>query len=319
MTKAPTVPLFIMEEHHEAFFIWNYGYFKGLINPFGNTLLHVDSHEDMVIAKLSTSVDEIQDDLIEIYEYGYREFGIASFIMPAIYRGMINNYTFLCRYDDSSQNRSNRYVASYQSEGKFFKTGEVNPLLRVQLQSEESQWGKYQFYSYQEIGLASNFSTSQPLILDIDLDYFSCDNSLSSAETKIEISEGAYLDFKNNKYHPFRIMPAAALSVTKEEDHCYLHYNEWQEVPDLKKVSTDVIDKRINRFVNFLKENELKPGLIDICRSRLSGYTPMDQWEYIENKLLEGLGQLFSLEINHISEFERNFGGHHENISQRSD
>lgn len=303
MTEKRTVPLFIVEEHHEAFLIWNYAYFQGLINPFGNTLLHVDSHDDMIIALLNSSIDELEDDLSSIYEYVYREFGIASFIIPAIYKGIINNYTFLCKYDAYSGKKIDRYVASYQSEGKFFKTGDISPFLRLQLESEENQWGKYQFYTYQEIGLGSRFATRQPVILDIDLDYFSCDNSLSSADTKIEITKEAYLDFQNDKYHPFKIMPAAALSVSKEADHYYLYYHEWQEVPNLKKASYELIDKRIDKFVDFLKQNRIKPGLIDICRSRFSGYTPDEQWEYIEGKLLEGLDQLYSLKVTHIREF----------------
>lgn len=318
MTEKLTVPLFIMEEHHEAWFIWNYGYFKGFINPFGNTLLHVDSHDDMVIARLNTSVDSLEDDLKQIYDYGYQEFGIATFIIPAIYRGIINNYTWLCKYNAYNGKRIDRYVASYESEGKFFQTGEINPLLQVKLQSDENQWGRYQFYSYQEIGLGSTFTTSQPLILDIDLDYFSCDNSLSSAETKIEITEEAYREFEYNKYHPFRIMPAAALSAAKEGERYYLYYHEWQEPKGLKKVSLEMIDQRINRFVEFLIKNNLKPGLIDICHSRFSGYTPADQWQYIENKLLDGLGQLYDLHISHISEFEKSYGGSHENNIQGS-
>lgn len=319
MTKAPTIPLFIMEEHHEAFFIWHYGYFNGFISPFGNTLLHVDSHEDMVSARLTYSVDELADDLTQIYAYGYQELGIASFIIPAIYKGIINNYTFLSRYDDYSGKKTNRYVTSYKAEGKFFKTCEFNHLLRLQLQSIENQWGKYQFYTYQEIGLSSKFTTSQPLILDIDLDYFSCDNSLSSVEKKIEITKEAYLDFINNKYHPFRIMPAAALTAKKEDNCYYIYYSEWQEIPNLKKVSFEIIDKRINRFINFLKENRLKPGLIDICRSRLSGYTPNDQWKYIEKRLIEGLSQLYNLKITHISEFDKLYGGRDENTHTGSD
>ncbi len=309
MMKSPTIPLFIVEEHHEAFFIWNYGYFNGLIRPFGNTLLHVDSHDDMVITRLNSSVDELEDDLPKIYDYTYQEFGIASFIIPAIYRGIINNYTFLCKYDAYSGEKNHKYVASYQSQGTFFKTAEVNSLLRLQLESNENQWGKYQFYTYQEIGLASKFSTSQPLILDIDLDYFSCDNSLSSAQTKIEITKEAYLEFENNKYHPFKIMPAAALTVTNEAGRYYLHYNEWQEVAGLKKVSLEIIDKRINKFIKFLRENNLKPGLIDICRSRLSGYTPIEQWQYIESKLITGLEELYNMETIYIGDFAPTYGG----------
>jgi len=310
VTNTPEVPIFIIEEHHEAYFIWNYGYYNGFINACGNTLLHVDSHEDTVIARLNSSIDELGDDLKEIYEYGYRELGIASFIMPAIYRGILNNYTFLCRYDDFTGKKTNHYIASYKSEGTYFITGEINPILRLKLESDENQWGKYQFYSQQVIGPGSKFTTSQPLILDIDLDYFSCDNSLSSVEKKLEITEAAYNEFNNNIYHPFRILPVAGITVSQSDDRYYLYYHEWQEPPDMKKVSRELIDKRINRFVEFLKKNNLKPGLIDICRSRFSGYTPADQWEYIENKLMEGLAQLYNLQVIHISEFNRIYGGY---------
>ncbi|MFZ7101725.1 MAG: UPF0489 family protein [Peptococcaceae bacterium] len=319
MITTPVVPLFILEEHHEAFFIWNYGYFQGMINPFGNTLLHVDSHEDLVTACLAASVDELAEELAGIYEYGYRELGIASFIMPAIYRGIINNYTFLSRYDNHTGPRISKYIASYDGEGKFFKTGDVNNLLRVQLQSAASRWDKHSFYTYQEIGLQGRFTSRQPVILDIDLDYFSCDNSLSAVEKKIEITPEAYLEFKNNKYHPFRIMPAAALAAVREGNRYYLYYNEWQEMADFKKVSLKVIDKRINGLMDFLKNNRIKPSLIDICRSRFSGYTPRDQWQYIENKLLEGLSRLYYLEISRIGEFEKIYGGSHENIGSRND
>lgn len=304
MERVFTVPLFIIEEHHEAWFIWNYGYFNGFIRPFGNTLLHVDAHEDMGISRFNASVDELEDDLQKIYTYGCQELGIASFIIPAIYRGIINNYTFLGRYDAYCGKKQNRFAASWQSRGKYFETGEVKPFLRKYLESGENKWGQYQFYSCQEIGLAGRFTTSQPLILDIDLDYFSCDNSLSSAKSKIEITKEAYLDFTNNRYHPLRIMPAAAFSVGKEDEQYYLYYTERQEEQDLKKVSTDTIDKRIDRFIDFLRNNNLKPGLIDICRSRFSGYTPADQWKYIEDKLLEGLSRLYDLNIAHISQLE---------------
>ncbi len=74
---------------------------------------------------------------------------------------------------------------------------------------------------------------------------------------------------------------------------------ESKEPLDLK-VSFQEIDRRIERFIDELKDKKINPILIDICRSRHSGYTPEDQWEYIENKLLEGLKTLGNLDVSNI-------------------
>ena len=39
-----TTNLYIIEEHHEAFWLWNYCIMRGTIKPSHNTLLHVDHH-----------------------------------------------------------------------------------------------------------------------------------------------------------------------------------------------------------------------------------------------------------------------------------
>ena len=41
------IPVYIMEEHHEAFYYWNYFIECGLIPPKHNYLLHIDHHDDM--------------------------------------------------------------------------------------------------------------------------------------------------------------------------------------------------------------------------------------------------------------------------------
>jgi hypothetical protein len=68
------------------------------------------------------------------------------------------------------------------------------------------------------------------------------------------------------------------------------------------KVSEQEIIRRIDIFLEFLIKNNLEPQLIDICRSRLSGFTPNDQWEFIEQKLIEKLSTIYELEINHITD-----------------
>jgi len=91
------------------------------------------------------------------------------------------------------------------------------------------------------------------------------------------------------------------LTAREDSGHYYLHYHEMQVGNNTKIVSKERIDKRVNRFIDFLKQNEIEPALIDICRSRYSGYTPGEQWAYIEHRLLEGLSRLFALELLDIN------------------
>lgn len=298
----PKIPLFIMEEHHEAFYIWSYGYFNRLINPFGNTLLHVDAHSDMCVMGYRTSLDELEEDLEQVLNFVYSELGIADFLLPAVYQGVFNNITWLNNNPTSPGKNHNMYVASAQPEGKYFKTGEINNFLRPYLQKENNKWGKHQFFTYQELGLKSEFKTSQPLVLDIDIDYFCSDNSLSSVEKKIEITKEAYDEFRDNRYHFFRILPMASYSVGKEKGHFYLYYSEMQEEPGRPVLSSEMIIQRIHKFGEFLTKNQVEPKMIDLCRSRYSGYTPAQQWEFIESELLKVLKEIYDLDIHHIQD-----------------
>lgn len=296
------LPLFIMEEHHEAFYIWSNCYHQGLINPFGNTLLHVDAHDDMCVMGFRSSLDQLGEGLEQIYNFVYSELGIADFIIPAVYQGVFNNIAWLSGTFASPGKKRNMFVASAQPEGRFFKTAEVNNFTRPYLEKEKKKWDKHQFFTFQEISLSYDFRTSQPLVLDIDIDYFASDNSLSSVEKKIEITQAAYEEFCNNKYHFFRIMPTASYTVAKENGRFYLHYLEMQEEGKRQEVPAETIVKRIHSFGEFLDRNQLKPKIIDLCRSRYSGYTPRSQWEFIEKELLKVLQGIYELEIVNIQD-----------------
>jgi hypothetical protein len=47
MKEKQHIPIFIMEEHHEAFIVWNYAMRAGWIPVKENCLFHVDTHADM--------------------------------------------------------------------------------------------------------------------------------------------------------------------------------------------------------------------------------------------------------------------------------
>jgi hypothetical protein len=65
-------------------------------------------------------------------------------------------------------------------------------------------------------------------------------------------------------------------------------------------VSENEILVRIENFVNNIIVKGVKPSIISICRSRYSGYTPDDQWKYIEDTLLQNLNNHFKIEVNNV-------------------
>ena len=299
--KQNPIPLIIIEEHHQAFTVWQEASGRGIIPPAGNALLHTDTHDDLVQGGIPTSIHALPEDSQGIADYTYQNLGIANFIIPQLYQGLLGEVAWLKGFGIGNASDTWRSVVSWKSEGRHFTSGEVTPMLRRVLENPENKWGNHSFYRYIQLQSTNDYQTHRPLILDFDLDIFSCDNGLSSAETRIEITAEAYREYQENPYHPMRLLPAAALSAHREGegDHSryYLTYEEFQEIPELLKVSESVIERRIGKLKDFLSRNQLKPVLITLCRSRMSGYTPEDQWRQIETKLLKALREIYSMKV----------------------
>ena len=50
------IKTFIIEEHHEAYIVWNYAIQQGLIPATGNTLFHVVEHSDVGTPQFNISL-----------------------------------------------------------------------------------------------------------------------------------------------------------------------------------------------------------------------------------------------------------------------
>jgi hypothetical protein len=93
------------------------------------------------------------------------------------------------------------------------------------------------------------------------------------------------------------------MKVTDENGRYYVNYNYMPEPIREKATASEAeILNRINRFAEFLQTNRIRPQIIDICRSRFSGYTPEHQWQFIEKNLIAQLNTLFELKVDHIDE-----------------
>lgn len=84
------IPVYIMEEHHEAFYYWNYFIECGLIPPKHNYLLHIDHHDDMEAGGYDWDFRIPWESLEQIRTFTYEKLGIADFITPALYQGIFD-------------------------------------------------------------------------------------------------------------------------------------------------------------------------------------------------------------------------------------
>jgi hypothetical protein len=294
------IPLFIFEEHHEAFFVWNYSVKNKLIPRFENTLLHVDEHSDMAVPHFNYSINLLNDNLQDIYDFTYNELTIENFIVSAIYQGMYSEIYWLYQSNNERKGAKKQIlVYSHNGEGK---------VLRIDANCDV---GALAFFNpdlknalFKSLKAPDEFSKSKSVVLDIDLDYFSCNPKGYDFQGKLEVTKDQYDAFNKDKYHFLHLCLGSGIKSEFENEKYYLIFDSLQSkyIPSKLKVSEEEIVMRIDLLIDFLRKNNVEPRLIDICRSRLSGFTPEDQWKFIEEKLIEKLSTLYDIETNHIKE-----------------
>lgn len=299
MTK---IPFYIMEEHHEAFLIWHYAVAEGWLDKTHNTLLHVDEHSDMMLPVLINSLKGMKEDFKKLHDFTYSELTIANFIYPAIYQGIFSEVYWLRQNHEQKVNTPKKmYIYSQKGEGKRL-------IIKSKFEVDNLFNPDCKGFNFQPITVHDcllNQESNQSVILDIDIDYFSCDNA-AGAYLEVEITQDAYDDYLNNPYNKMRLSWGGNTSVKYMDGKyyfCTIRHDEL--VSENLKVSQEQITERIAALIDFLKKNEIQPKLIDICRSRLSGYTPTDQWEFIENTLVEKLSSIYEFEPVFVSELSK--------------
>ena len=281
------IPVYCMEEHHEAFYYWGLAVENGYLQKEGNTLFHIDHHDDLENGGYFWDFTKPFLNLEERKRFTYESLGIADFIVPALYEG-----TFSKMY-----NMKAVLPKAFQSQERFVRRvsnnalvmGEYIPFIHASYRKEGNE--KYKFFTYYE-GSLTETERLENVVLDIDLDYFCWDDSLQTVSPKrIAITKEAYEEYLRNPYHPFRILPRRLLRTEEIDGIYYLRYEE--PVICEKKADEAKIRKRIERFIEWIKKMEWQPKIITICRSMHSGYLPAEYAQFVEKELKAGLENIY--------------------------
>jgi len=281
--------LIILEEHHEAYFVWLYAILNHLIPITGNSLIHIDQHADLELPVFNDSIKNKLDDLNEIINFTYHSLNIDNFIIPAIYQKLFDK-VFWINHNCFKNNSGEYVVFSINQEGKIFSLKKATPQNR---EIEDAQ-----SFFYQITTIHDKLQKIPKSLLNIDLDYFSCIKK-PLPQGKIEITKNEYKKFQNNPYHFIRLYIGLFAETFKENNKYFIRFNNYNKQPKYNlEVSMEKVDERINNLKIFLKMNNITPNIITISRSRYSGFTPLDQWENIESRLLLVLRDIYVYDKN---------------------
>jgi sulfatase maturation enzyme AslB (radical SAM superfamily) len=292
---GPAVPLVVTEEHNEAFLVWHSAVRHGLLPPAGNVLLHVDQHSDMKSPRLHRPLPPLDAELAEVVPFTYQELDIESFIVPACLQGLFERIEWLQRDEEPAAWRF--AVSSLRDERK------VLAVRRQSAAGEEppagSRWVTW---------LTRRLDGPPPgppgaggaLVLDVDLDYFSCDEALNR-RASIEVTRAELESFLGDPFHALRL--GSRFRSRVEDGRCYLDFNCFdEELVSPRRATEEQIAQRVQELVAFLARHHIRPQVIHLTRSRRSGFTPADQWQRIEEMLLGGLHSLFDLRMVSLDE-----------------
>jgi hypothetical protein len=285
------IPLFRLEEHHEAFIVWHHAVRQEWLYGFGNVLLHVDEHSDWGVPRLSRAIESIRDEMSDIIDFTYSELHISDFIWPAIYQGLFSEVTWLRHRHSRSADPWRMMIRPINKSHTEFVTG-----LDVGTDERTARFA--------QVSPEMTWQSAGTVVLDIDIDYF-CSNPYPDYDgRRIEVTRTAYEEFVSNRYHFLRLAPGSRITGREEAGRCYLCFNDFSlpEATEATRSTQEQILSRMDAFVDFLQRSEVIPRLVITCRSQLSGYTPSEHCAFIEKTLLERLAGLYPLEIHDIDE-----------------
>lgn len=288
MTRLKGVPVFVFNEHNEAYYFWQKARLDGYLRrPLD--LCHIDAHDDMgrptqFRRSIYFNGAETQTTLDYHRRFAREELTISSFILPAVLSGLVKNVYFVYpRWRKFTSSRKRMSICSAFGEGRVVKyairpDASAHPMVRV-------AYPDLKRFSYFAVE-ATRLPKDRRVILDIDLDYFACRDSIGNELSyELEITARQFRDAK--AFLGNRTLPFSGLRFDfAERDGRYFARIERTKVRDVSHLPPkDEIEREIESLVSALEEKRIRPAVVTICRSCDSGYCPEEYTRFIEPRL----------------------------------
>lgn len=284
---------FIVEEHHEAFFAWSLMFAKDDAGRMHRTLLHIDAHADMEKPRPAEPLPPPDCDASELLRYTRSQLSIDDFILAGVYQGFFDQVCWMRRTDAESPPDTMLHLASEHGAGQRFflctsrlESGLLDP------QRHKSAMLSHATPEHPPVCAA-------PMLLDIDLDYFHSEDDKANT-LEIEITEREFHAFQTQRYHKLRMSRRNICAV--ERGGSYYYIVNKPDPPIEVPVDRNRIRWRIDQLRDCLAQLPVPVG-ITICRSRYSGYTPLEHCLWIESTLIEALQSLYPVRMQYISDY----------------
>lgn len=288
--KTPAV---VVDEHHEAFAAWYKFKEREVIEPTGNYLLHIDHHDDMVCGGYDWDFTKPVETAEEACRLTNKALGIADFIVPALYQRLFSEVHILKNLRPCALSKKEQYVFCQGS--KALICSDYIPFFHAAEKANSESL--YRFFTRIEGGLlGENDLPQNGIMLDVDLDYFCWDDSLSSVpEKRLEITAAAYEEYMNDKNHPFRILPRKLVVAKEIEGKYYLVYKEHISAPNIADEETIV--GRMEKLIDYLAQAKTAIRAVDVCRSSYSGYLPKSRADFVEREFFARIRRILDLDF----------------------
>ena len=280
------IPLVIVEEHHEVFWIWHHSILRGWLAETGNTLVHVDEHSDMSLPRLRRPLSSISNER-DLLTFTYNELDIGNFIWPAVYQGIFSRIHWMRSVHTNPVWKAMRICAKTPDAYEFITASSFANTRYTDAPDQRT-------VEYSTITSEDSSVVSPLWALDIDLDYFCCNSFPDFRNEQLEITKGSYQAISENPYHFLRIAPGSKITFEERTGRYFLQFNHFPNQPSPEYDFTNV-EPRLAKLSNWLRQANSPPQLITICRSVYSGYTPVRKVDQLQQLVLAKLRELWDI------------------------